>query len=84
MRTKDGFAKVQRACQLALQDGYAWIWIDSYCIDKSSSAELQEAINSMGRYYVESSICYVYMANVADSEDDCGHMVAKSVWFTRG
>jgi hypothetical protein len=83
-RTKNGFAKVQGACQLALQDGYSWIWIDSCCIDKSSSAELQEAINSMWRYYAESNICYVYMADVADSEAGWGHMFAKSVWFTRG
>src|SRR3954469_7367495 len=49
-RTKGGFAKIQGACELALQDGYEWIWIDSCCIDKSSSAELREAINSMWRY----------------------------------
>ena len=29
------------------------IWIDTCCIDKSSSAELSEAINSMYRYYRE-------------------------------
>jgi hypothetical protein len=76
---KDDFIKVQGACQLALQDGYAWIWIDSCCIGKSSSAELQETINSMWRYYAESNICYVYMADVADIEAGWGHMFAKSV-----
>jgi hypothetical protein len=83
-RIKNGFAKIQGACELALQDGYAWIWIDSCCIDKSSSAELQEAINSMWRYYAESNICYVYMADVPDSEAGWGPMFAMSEWFTRG
>lgn len=82
-RTKDGFAKIQGACELALQDGYEWIWIDSCCIDKSSSAELQETINSMWRYDAESNICYVYMADVSNSEAGWGQMFAKSEWFTR-
>ncbi|KAF1838200.1 HET-domain-containing protein [Decorospora gaudefroyi] len=84
VRKKNGFAKIQGACQLALIDGYAWIWIDSCCIDKSSSAELQEAINSMWRYYAESNVCYVYLADVPDSEAGWGPIFAKSVWFTRG
>src|SRR3954454_23054411 len=46
-RKKKGFSKVGGACHLAARDGYDWIWIDSCCIDKSSSAELQETINSM-------------------------------------
>ncbi|EUC49598.1 hypothetical protein COCMIDRAFT_66909, partial [Bipolaris oryzae ATCC 44560] len=83
-RTKKGFAKIQGACKLALNDGYNWIWIDSCCIDKSSSAELQEAINSMWRYYVESNICYVYLADVPDSGNGWGQTFAKSEWFTRG
>lgn len=31
--------------------GYDWIWIDNCCIDKSGSAELSEAVNSMFRRY---------------------------------
>jgi hypothetical protein len=83
-RTKSGFAKIEGACKLALQDGYTWIWIDSCCIDKSSSAELQEAINSMWRYYAESNICYVYLADIPDSEAGWSQTFAESVWFTRG
>ncbi|KAF2807125.1 uncharacterized protein BDZ99DRAFT_522757 [Mytilinidion resinicola] len=60
-RKKQGFPKVQGACRLAARDGYSWIWIDSCCIDKSSSAELQGAIKSMWNYYAQSNICYVYM-----------------------
>jgi hypothetical protein len=85
-RTKSGFLKVQGACALALKDGYKWVWIDSCCIDKSSSAELQEAINSMWRYYAESNICYVYLADVPDAESGWGdkQTFGRSEWFTRG
>ncbi|XP_014550011.1 hypothetical protein COCVIDRAFT_57314, partial [Bipolaris victoriae FI3] len=84
MRMRNGFAKIQGACKQALHDGYAWIWIDSCCIDKSSSAELQEAINSMWRYYAESNICYVYLADVPDREAGWSPVFAESEWFTRG
>src|SRR6266480_822482 len=83
-RRKQGFSKIQGACDLAARDGYHWIWIDSCCIDKSSSAELQEAINSMWNYYAESNICYVYMADVPDSEAGWDQRFHKSEWFTRG
>lgn len=42
-----GYAKVLGACKQARLDGHSYIWIDTCCIDKSSSAELSEAINSM-------------------------------------
>jgi hypothetical protein len=83
-RKKQGFLKIQGACRLAFRDGYSWIWIDSCCIDKSSSAELQEAINSMWNYYAESNICYVYMADVQDTEAGWDQRFRKSKWFTRG
>ncbi|KAF2492952.1 HET-domain-containing protein [Lophium mytilinum] len=84
VRKKEGFSKVQGACRLAARDGYAWIWIDSCCIDKSSSAELQESINSMWNYYAQSNICYVYMADVPNSEVGWGESFHRSEWFTRG
>jgi hypothetical protein len=83
-RTKKGFTKIQGACKLAFEDGYTWIWMDSCCIDKSSSAELQETINSMWRYYAESNICYVYMADVPDYEASAGHLFSKRECITRG
>ncbi|KAF2729050.1 hypothetical protein EJ04DRAFT_397408, partial [Polyplosphaeria fusca] len=55
------------------------------CIDKSSSAELQEAINSMFQWYHRAAKCYVYLADVSYSGpvnvDQC---FRKSRWFTRG
>ena len=83
-RKKQGFSEIQGACRLAFEDGYSWIWIDGCCIDKSSSAELQEAINSMWNYYANSNICYVYMSDVQDSEAGWDQRFRKSEWFTRG
>ncbi|KAG7290115.1 hypothetical protein NEMBOFW57_000111 [Staphylotrichum longicolle] len=48
-RAKAGFAKLEGACSLAASQGYNYIWVDTCCIDKSSSAEMSEAINSMYR-----------------------------------
>ena len=67
-RSSSGFRKIERACQRAVADGLGWIWIDACCIDKSSSAELSEAINSMWLWYKMSKICYAYLADV-DCED---------------
>jgi hypothetical protein len=83
-RKKSGFFKVVGACEQGRKDGYEWIWIDSCCIDKSSSAELQEAINSMWRYYKESNICYVYLADVPNAEAGWGESFGNSDWFNRG
>lgn len=59
-----GFLKIKNACEQARKDGYDYLWADTVCIDKSSSAELSEAINSMFAWYAESAICYVYLLDV--------------------
>ncbi|KAK3900647.1 vegetative incompatibility protein HET-E-1 [Staphylotrichum tortipilum] len=74
-----GLAKVLSAHALAAAQNYDYIWIDTCCIDKSSSAELSEAINSMFRYYRESAVCYAYLSDVNDVSQLSG-----SRWFTRG
>ncbi|RDX40885.1 HET-domain-containing protein [Lentinus brumalis] len=56
--------KIRRCCELAQKHGYKWVWIDTCCIDKTSSAELSEAINSMFRYYALAAICYGYLQDV--------------------
>lgn len=92
-RTKKGLKKVIDAAKLASSDGYEWIWIDTCCIDKTSSAELSEAINSMYRWYENSGVCYVYLEDVAAPFYDslqssrAAHFyssLSKSRWVTRG
>lgn len=57
-KLKPSWRKIELTCAQALQDGYDWVWIDTCCIDKSSSAELSEAINSMYAWYRDSGVCY--------------------------
>jgi hypothetical protein len=54
-RSKKGFDKIEECCRQATRDGLGYVWIDTFCIDKSSSAELTEAINS--RYYNFTTKC---------------------------
>ena len=42
-----------------------WTWIDTCCIDKRSSAEMSEAINSMYRWYANAQECFVYLSDVS-------------------
>lgn len=71
---KTGFAKITSACAQARADGLRYIWVDTNCIDKSSSAELSEAINSMFAWYKKSRVCYVYLADVEDPDDVAGNL----------
>ncbi|PIL28883.1 hypothetical protein GSI_08929 [Ganoderma sinense ZZ0214-1] len=43
--------KIRDACRIARTNGFNLVWIDSYCIDMSSSAELWEAINAGARVH---------------------------------
>jgi Heterokaryon incompatibility protein (HET) len=79
-----GFAKILGTCQQAVRHGYEWVWIDSCCIDKSSSSELQEAINSMWAWYKNANICYAYLVDVPDRVAGWDECFSKSRWFTRG
>ncbi|KAF6819886.1 het domain-containing protein [Colletotrichum plurivorum] len=82
---KAGWGKVRAACELARTLGYEWIWIDTCCIDKSSSAELSEAINSMFRWYSNAAICIAYLADVPlRTAKVSDAFVTDSRWFTRG
>lgn len=81
----EGWKKLKKYCDLARGNGWEWAWMDTCCIDKTSTSDTQEAINAMFRWYKESMICYAYLEDV-DVED------AKSLetsftharWFTRG
>lgn len=63
-RNKEGFKKIAGCCHQAVKDGYYYVWVDTCCINKSSSAELSEAINSMFRWYAAAKVCYVFLSNL--------------------
>ncbi|KAK1834707.1 ankyrin repeat-containing domain protein [Podospora conica] len=79
-------AKVSGCCDQARKDGYKYIWIDTCCIDKTNSVELQEAINSMFKWYREAAICYVYLADLPPGDEihNPDSRFRSSRWFQRG
>ena len=67
---RPGYGKIRQCCQLARSGSYQYLWIDTCCIDKTSSAELSEAINSMYRWYRDAGICYAYLKDVSQTSLD--------------
>jgi hypothetical protein len=89
-RNKAGFSKIQFCGEQARLDGLQYFWVDTCCIDKSSSAELTEAINSMFRWYQNAAKCYVYLVDLSVLDSDLNSPPSwesafrASRWFTRG
>jgi hypothetical protein len=77
---KKGYAKIQSACWQARIKGLNYLWVDTCCIDKTSSSELTEAINSMYRWYQDAEICFAFLADIETRKQD----IKDSVWLTRG
>ncbi|PVH85906.1 HET-domain-containing protein, partial [Cadophora sp. DSE1049] len=77
---KDGFKKIKMTCSLArTQHILDYAWVDTCCIDKSSSAELSEAINSMFKWYQQADVCFAFLEDLEhDSEN-----LAACRWFSR-
>ncbi|KAK0640738.1 heterokaryon incompatibility protein-domain-containing protein, partial [Cercophora newfieldiana] len=79
----EGLAKINRTCELALARNLKYAWVDTCCIDKSSSAELSEAINSMFQWYRDAAVCFAYLSDLMPDVDfDKGFSACK--WLTRG
>jgi len=75
-----GYSKISRCCAQAVEAGFEWAWVDTCCIDKRSSAELSEAINSMYKWYWNAAICYAYISDCLIGDDK----FTSSRWFKRG
>ena len=82
-KSKKGYAKIVETCKLASEDELGYAWVDTCCIDKSSSAELSEAINSMFQWYRNSNVCYVYLSDLP-ADRELAWELEKCRWFTRG
>ncbi|KAF5013967.1 hypothetical protein FDECE_55 [Fusarium decemcellulare] len=88
-KQRSSYHKIEYTCRQASADGYEYAWADNCCIDKRSSAELSEAINSMYEWYKGAETCYAYLTdcpgNVDKSTLDSGESpFFNSRWFTRG
>ncbi|RPD61804.1 HET-domain-containing protein, partial [Lentinus tigrinus ALCF2SS1-6] len=79
-------AKIRSACRIAREHGYRYLWLDSCCIDKTSSAELSEAINCMYAWYRDAAVCYAFLSDVPDGDAprDAYSQFRQSRWFRRG
>ncbi|KAH6877076.1 putative ankyrin repeat-containing protein [Thelonectria olida] len=77
--SKKGYKKMTDFCSVARANGFQYGWMDTCCIDKTSSAELSEAINSMYHWYQEAAVCYTFLPDVSSLSELSG-----SRWFTRG
>ncbi|KAI0173583.1 heterokaryon incompatibility protein-domain-containing protein [Hypoxylon sp. FL1284] len=91
-----GFAKIEKTCELAKKRSLHYAWVDTCCIDKNSNAELSEAINSMFRWYQEAAVCFAFLVDAllepldrgASSDGGYKAIAAEQLrgcrWFRRG
>ena len=86
-----GYNKLVFCSERAISDKLEFFWVDTCCIDKSSSAELTEAINSMFKWYQQAEKCYVLLSDVEIdvpvediSQQQCVQIFHSSRWFQRG
>lgn len=78
---KPGFKKIRRTCQIALKiGGLKYAWVDTCFIDKTSSAELSEAINSMFKWYQQAAICFAFLEDWEPDQPTFDHCR----WWRRG
>lgn len=92
-KNERGYRKIDLSCRQVLREEEQYdelqakfvqishVWIDTCCIDKRSSAELAEAINSMYYWYENAHVCYAYLSDVKHGR---AGSFEKSEWFTRG
>jgi hypothetical protein len=92
-KDKTGYDKIRFCGGRAAADNLQYFWVDTCCIDKSTSHELSTAINSMFRWYQRASKCYVYLSDVVVPEEVADAEAFRitwtaafrgSRWFTRG
>jgi hypothetical protein len=86
IREKAGYTKIDNSCAQAVANGLSYVWVDTCCIDKTSSAELSEAINSIFLWYKSAEVCYAFLDDLPVDDDlhPERSMFSKCRWFTRG
>jgi hypothetical protein len=82
-RQGHGWTKIAKACELTLECVLEWVWLDTICINKESSAELTEAINSMYDWYQRAEACFVFLPDVHNI-DSCTCELANNNIFNAG
>ncbi|KAF2469396.1 uncharacterized protein BDR25DRAFT_334966 [Lindgomyces ingoldianus] len=93
-KDKPSYEKIRFCGEQAGLDNLEYFWIDTCCINKANKVELSQAINSMFRWYRNSTRCYVYLSDVPTASFRSNRRkklkkpwesdFQKSRWFTRG
>jgi len=81
---KPGYTKIVDTCKKAKSIGLDYAWVDTCCIDKTSSSELSEAINSMYQWYQKAEICLAFLGDFEAGPDAREVALPECRWFTRG
>ncbi|ETS78830.1 hypothetical protein PFICI_08683 [Pestalotiopsis fici W106-1] len=91
-----GYAKIHFCASQASRDGLEFFWVDTCCIDRTSSSELEEAITCMFSWYRDAARCYVYLEDVSANpepgsslsqtqrQDKLESEFRRARWFSRG
>lgn len=75
-----GYAKISNFCKVAASHyGVTFGWMDTVCINKDSSSELDESIRSMYKWYQLAHVCVTYLSETTEIEK-----MHLDSWFTRG
>jgi hypothetical protein len=92
-KNKAGYNKLRFCGERAAQDDLQYFWVDTCCINKSTSVELSSAIRCMFQWYQRAAKCYVYLSDVHvpnEVIDVKSYRITwegafrRSRWFTRG
>ncbi|KAF8124527.1 hypothetical protein EV363DRAFT_1353791 [Boletus edulis] len=71
--------KLDQFCETSSKLGRKLAWVDTCCIDTTNAAEVSEAINAMYKWYANSYLCIVYLAESMSLGD-----WDQESWFGRG
>ncbi|KAF9482041.1 hypothetical protein BDN70DRAFT_802293, partial [Pholiota conissans] len=75
-----GYRKLTNFCKVSWTNHkVSFAWMDTVCINKDSSAELDESIRSMYNWYKHANVCIIYLAQTEELFD-----IPNDPWFTRG
>lgn len=88
LEQKQGWIKIVgflKALTKKFSDTIDYAWVDTCCIDKTSSAELSEAINAMFVWYKHAECCFAFLEDVNhDGSGPLGEDFEGCRWFDRG
>lgn len=77
---KAGYDKIRFCVEKAAEDSLQYSWVDTCCIDRSTSDELSTAINSMFRWYQRANKCSVYLSDVQVSDEVVDVQAFRITW----